>query len=381
MTPLGFILDCRGHLRPLGDIRLQIKALFHIPSRLAVPVLCCGALLAVAAGCHRSSPSPDVMATVNSKEILRSDLEKYYKANLSDSAPKPSAEQADIVRLNILRQMIDDEILWQRAAKLNLAASDDDVNAKVTEMKVPYTPEEWDKQLQARNITMDDLKRDLRRSLTKTKLLNKEIESKITITDAEISGYYAAHKSEFNLIEPQYHLAQIAVTSAPAEQAGGNLQNNKASGDADAKKKIQALHAKLVSGDDFATLAMNFSENPNTASNGGDMGFVAESQLHTDQDVYNAVGRLKPGEITDVLTVYDNAGPSRRAMGYAIYKLIAREPAGQRELNDPRVQQVIRQGLREGHAQLLQNAYFEVLHNEAKIHNYLADQILKQGAQ
>jgi peptidyl-prolyl cis-trans isomerase SurA len=321
------------------------------------------------------------MATVNSKEILRSDLEKYYKANLSDSAPKPSAEQADIVRLNILRQMIDDEILWQRAAKLNLAASDDDVNAKVTEMKVPYTPEEWDKQLQARNITMDDLKRDLRRSLTKTKLLNKEIESKITITDAEISGYYAAHKSEFNLIEPQYHLAQIAVTSAPAEQAGGNLQNNKASGDADAKKKIQALHAKLVSGDDFATLAMNFSENPNTASNGGDMGFVAESQLHTDQDVYNAVGRLKPGEITDVLTVYDNAGPSRRAMGYAIYKLIAREPAGQRELNDPRVQQVIRQGLREGHAQLLQNAYFEVLHNEAKIHNYLADQILKQGAQ
>jgi peptidyl-prolyl cis-trans isomerase SurA len=338
-------------------------------------------LLAVAAGCHRSSPSPDVMATVNSKEILRSDLEKYYKANLSDSAPKPSAEQADIVRLNILRQMIDDEILWQRAAKLNLAASDDDVNAKVTEMKVPYTPEEWDKQLQARNITMDDLKRDLRRSLTKTKLLNKEIESKITITDAEISGYYAAHKSEFNLIEPQYHLAQIAVTSAPAEQAGGNLQNNKASGDADAKKKIQALHAKLVSGDDFATLAMNFSENPNTASNGGDMGFVAESQLHTDQDVYNAVGRLKPGEITDVLTVYDNAGPSRRAMGYAIYKLIAREPAGQRELNDPRVQQVIRQGLREGHAQLLQNAYFEVLHNEAKIHNYLADQILKQGAQ
>jgi peptidyl-prolyl cis-trans isomerase SurA len=56
--------------------------------------------------------------------------------------------------------------------------------------------------------------------LTKTKLLNKEIESKITITDAEINGYYAAHKSEFNLIEPQYHLAQIAVTSVPAQQTG-----------------------------------------------------------------------------------------------------------------------------------------------------------------
>jgi len=50
-------------------------------------------------------------------------------------------------------------------------------------------------------------------------------------------------------------------------------------------------------------------------------------------------------------------------------------------LNDPRVQQVIRQNLRETRAQLLQNAYLEMLHNEAKVHNYFADQILKQGAQ
>ena len=321
-----------------------------------------------------------MVATVNGKEILRSDLDKYYKANLDDSAQKPSAEQANIVRLNILRQMIEDEIIWQRATKLNLAASDEDVNAKLTEMKAPFTQEEWDKKLKDRGVTADDLKRDLRRSLTKTKLLNKEIDSKINITDAEISSYYAAHRSEFNLIEPQYHLAQIAVTSGPANQAG-NLQNNKASGDADAKKKIEELHKRLSNGEDFGTIAMNFSENPNTAPNGGDMGFLPETQLHADQDVYSAISKLKPGEITDVITVY--AGPGghvRQAMGYAIYKLIAKEPAGQRELNDPRVQQVIRQGLRDGHAQLLQNAYFEVLHDEAKVHNYFADQILKQGA-
>jgi peptidyl-prolyl cis-trans isomerase SurA len=320
------------------------------------------------------------MATVNGKEIQRSELEKYYKANLTDNAPKPSAEQADIVRLNILSKLIDDEILWQRAVKLNLAASDEDVNAKLTEMKAPSTQEEFDKQLQARNITLDDLKREIRRSLTRTKLLNKEIESKITITDAEINGYYTAHKAEFNLIEPQYHLAQIAVTNAPAQQPG-NLQNNKASSDADAKKKIQELRAKLTGGADFSNLAMNYSENPSTAANGGDMGFWPETQLRAEPDVYSAVSKLKPGEITDILPVYDNAGPNRRAMGYAIYKLIAREPAGQRELNDPRVQQVIRQGLREGHTQLLQNAYFEMLRNEAKVHNYFADQILKQSGQ
>jgi peptidyl-prolyl cis-trans isomerase SurA len=326
--------------------------------------------LAAVSGCHRS-PSPDVVATVNGKNILRSDMDKYYQANLGDNPQKPSAEQADIVRLNILRQMIEDEILWQRAAKLNLAASDEDVNAKFTEMKAPFTQEEWDKQLQAHGITVDDYKRDLRRQLTRTKLLNKEIESKINITDAEISGYYAAHKAEFNLIEPRYGLARIMVTGAPAPRAG-NLQNNKASGDADAKKKIQALHNKLDNGEDFST---------STASNGGDMGFVLESQLRGDPEVYNALNKLKPGQITDILPVFDSAGPGRRTVGYAIYKLISREAAGQRELNDPRVQQVIRQGLHGGHAQLLQNAYFEILHDEAKVHNYFADQILKQGAQ
>jgi peptidyl-prolyl cis-trans isomerase SurA len=320
------------------------------------------------------------MATVNGKDVLRSEVEKYYKANLGDNTQKPSPEQADIVRLNILRGMIEDEILWQRAAKLNLAASDEDVNAKLTEMKAPYTQEEFDKKLQAQNLTLDDLKRELRRSLTKTKLLNKEIESKINITDSEISAYFTAHKAEFNLIEPRYGLAQIMVTSGPARQTS-NLQNNKASGDADAKMKIQALHSKLDGGEDFGALAQNFSENPNTAANGGDMGFISESQLRTDPEIYNAVAKIKPGQITEILPVYDSAGPSRRAVGYAIYKLISREPAGQRELNDPRVQQVIRQGLRENHAQLLRNAYFEVLHNEAKVHNYFADEIIKQAAQ
>jgi peptidyl-prolyl cis-trans isomerase SurA len=358
---------------------LQVEFFTRAGFRYASLILLSAALFVPLAACHRA-PAPDVVATVNGKEIQRADLEKYYKVQLGDNPQTPSNEQANIVRLNILHQLIEDEILQQRAAKLNLAASDEDVNAKLTEMKAPYTQEEFDKQLKARNLTVDDLKRDLRRSLTKTKLLNKEIESKINITDNEISNYFAAHKSDFNLIEPRYGLAQIVVTGAPSQQAG-NLQNNKASSDADAKKKIQTLHNRLDSGEDFGAVAMNFSENANTASNGGDMGFVYESQLRTDPEVYNAISKLKPGQISEILPIYDPSNAGHRVVGYAIYKLISREAAGQRELNDPRVQQLIRQGLREGHAQLLKNAYFEMLHNEAKVHNYFADQILKQGAQ
>ena len=124
----------------------------------------------------------------------------------------------------------------------------------------------------------------------------------------------------------------------------GNLQNNKASGDADAKKKIEALYNRLESGQDFATVAMNFSEDPRTAPNGGDMGFASESQLRAIPKFTTRSSKLKPDQFTDPLPVYDS-GPGHKIAGYAIYKLIAREPAGQRELNDPNVRQAIHQTL------------------------------------
>ena len=353
--------------------------LFCWARRSALCLVSIGALFSAITGCHRP-PGADVVATVNDKEIQRADLEKYYKASLGETPELPSSQQADIQRLNLLRGMIDDEILQQRAAKLNLVASDEDVNAKLTELKALSTQEEFDTQLKARGQTLDDLKRQIRRGLTTTKLLNKEIESKINITDGEITGYYNSHKSEFNFIEPKYHMAEIVVTGAPPPQAG-NPQARRAPNEPEARKEIENIHNRLQSGDDFGTLAAQFSENANSASNGGDMGFVSESQLHSDPDVYNAIVKLKPGQITEVIPAYDTSAPGRRFLGFAIYKLFNREAAGQREINDPRVQQAIRSSLRESHAQLLKNAYYEMLHDNAKIRNYFAEQVLRLGAQ
>jgi peptidyl-prolyl cis-trans isomerase SurA len=81
-----------------------------------------------------------------------------------------------------------------------------------------------------------------------------------------------------------------------------------------------------------------------------------------------------------VLPIYDSPSPGHHIIAYAIYQLIGHEPAGQRDLNDPRVQASIRQGLRDNHAQVLKTAYFDMLRDDAKVHNYLADQILKEGA-
>jgi peptidyl-prolyl cis-trans isomerase SurA len=332
------------------------------------------------AGCSNAHPA-DVVAKVNGKPILLKDVETLYQNNLGDSQQEPSREQADIVRLSIVHNLIDQEILAQRAAKMNLTATDEEVDAQINEMKAPFTQEEFDKRLAAKHLSLDDLKRDIRRAKTTEKLYNKDINSKINITDADISSYYNAHKSEYNLVEPQYHLAQIVVTNSapPQQQQGTNLQNSKASNDSEAKKKIEMLHTRLESGEDFGTLAANFSERTDNASSGGDMGFVSESQLRGDMDVYNAIQKVKPGQITEVLPLID---PNlHKTIGYAIYRLIDKEVAGQRDLNDPRVQQAIRQQLRETRSQLLKNAYLEMLRDQARVENYFAIDIYKQGAQ
>jgi peptidyl-prolyl cis-trans isomerase SurA len=351
----------------------------HVVRSVPAVLLAAGLFSIGIIGCNHA-PSPDVLATVNGKQIVVADVDRIYKQSLGDSAQAPSKEVAAIQRLNILHQLIEDEILQQRAAKLNLVATDEEVDVKLTDMKALSTQEEFDRQLKERGLTLDDVRRDFRRTLTKNKLVNKEIESKVNITDAEISSYYAAHKSEFNWIEPQYHLARIVVTNEPAKEVT-NLQNNKASNDAEAKKKIQSLRGRLDTGEEFASVAARFSEDPSNSSNGGDLGFVPESPFRASYpDVFAAVSKLKAGQITDILPISGGEGPGHKTVGYVIYQLIEKRPAGQLEMNDPRVQQTIRQLLRNNHAQLLQNAYSEMLYNEAKIHNYYAEQILKDGA-
>ena len=265
----------------------------------------------------------------------------------------------------------------QRAAKMNLTASPEDVDAKLAEMKAPYTEEQFNQQLKANYTTLDDLKHDIRRSLTMTKLLNKEIESKISVSDTDVAAFYNAHKADFNLIEPRYRLSEIRVTDVPAPQPV-NLQGNKATTDAEAKKKIQALKNRLDAGEDFGTLAMNYSEDAETSSNGGDMGYVFESQMRTDPAVFGAVTKLKAEEVTEILPLLD--GQTKKPAGYAIYKLISKDMPGQRDLNDPRVQQAIRQQLHNGRAELLRAAYLDVLQNQAKVENFFAEGIMTKDA-
>jgi peptidyl-prolyl cis-trans isomerase SurA len=216
-------------------------------------------------------------------------------------------------------------------------------------------------------MTVDDLRAQYRRDLTVSKLINKEITSHITITDADVANFYNANKAIFNSAEPTIHMAQILVTPNPDPNVR-NLKNNKAQNAADANTKVKDILHRLQQGEDFAMLAQSYSEDSPTAPNGGDMGFVAVSQLEKlSPELRKMLDSMQPGGLSGILTMQD---------GYRILKVYEKEPAGQRDLNDPRVQTKIHETLLNRKDQLLQAAYYEVARNSAKIMNYMAQEVV-----
>ena len=340
--------------------------------------LCLTILLAIAvltSACGLKTVGDNVAASVDGQKIYRADVEKYFQSQTAGSSQPLSDEQATSLRLSILNTLIENEILMHRAAKLGLLATDEEVDRKLNEVKSPYSAEDFAQRLSERKMSLDDFRHDIRRTLTAEKVLNKEVTSKINITQQDISGYYNEHRAEFNLIEPRYHLAHILVTTSAG--APGQDNGNKAQNAVEARKKIETVLTRLQAGEDFSRLAMTYSEDASTAPNGGDVGIAPESALkQTDAATREAVVKLKPGQYTPIIALSNPQ--SKQLAGFQIVKLISVELAGQRELSDPRVEQQIRSQLQERREQLLKAAYYEVMHDQAKIENYYAQRLLEK---
>jgi peptidyl-prolyl cis-trans isomerase SurA len=326
-------------------------------------------LLLCAGGCTKQAQhSADVWATVNGKEIKRDDVEKYYRTRINPEGQAPSQEEALSLKLNVLDELINNEILIERAKKLNLTASDGEVEDKFTELKSPYTEDEFQKQLKERGVSVDDLKNDLRRQLSIQKLLNREVVAKISITDQDVVDFYNANKAQFNVAEPQYRLAQIVVTPRKEPQIR-NRKNDDATNEAEAQRKVKMLMDRLNSGADFAQLAMDYSEDMNSAATGGDLGYVPESALNqSDPQLKKIVLELKPGQVSQPIQLKD---------GVRILKLITRESPGLRGISDPQVLQTIRDTLRNRKEQLLRAAYLAIARDDARVANYLAQEVME----
>ena len=334
---------------------------------LIISALLAGLLLTASCG-SGSTASADVVARVNGKEITATQLEKQFQNRVNAAEQSPAPEEAEDVKLQLLNQMINDEILTQMASTAGLSATDAEVDVRFNELKSQYTEEKFQELLKQQKMTADEIRAELRKSITVDKLVNKEITSKISVTDSEIKNFYEKNKESFNLPE-SYHIAHVLVTPV-ADPEVQNAKKDDAKSADEARQKAARLLKEIQGGMDFATIARDYSEDPTSGPAGGDLNFQPLQAIENiDPRLSQAAQRMKNGE------TYPQVIETR--FGFHILKLLEKDAGGQKDLSDPRVQAQIRQVIFNRKDQTLKNAFSETVRNKATVSNFLAERILE----
>jgi len=221
------------------------------------------------------------IAEVNESGITSDQLQKTFLNAISryDDKTLSSLDQAAIIsfKKNILNQLIDYELFYQQAQKEKVKISNDEISLEIDKIKDNFSsPEEFTEVLKANNITLTQLKDNIKRQLMINKILEKT-KNQVTITDEELLKYYNENKE--SLFEPEkVHARHILVET---EEEANNL--------------LLQLKEGLT---DFAELAKEKSIGP-SAPSGGDLGFFARGQMVKEFE--DAAFSLEPGEINDVV--------------------------------------------------------------------------------
>ena len=344
-------------------------------NRLATPFVRSLALLsilsvAILAGACRSTPatpaaSANAWATVNGREIKQDDVEKTYRRTAQDTAA-PSGEELATAKLGILNDLIVQDLLLAKAKELKIELADTEIDKAFEEGKKNITPEAFEKSLAARNLASADMREALRRDMLAQKVVEQEVTKKVVVTDQEVTDFFNANKAQFNRPEDAYHIAQIAVTPVP-EQELANRSGDDAKNPQEASAKIQMLMERLKAGVAFGELAADFSEDPQSAPRGGDLGFIPLSRLQqAPAALRDAVLKSQPGSVR----VVSNAG------AHTIVLFVAMDTAGQKDPSMPAVKEAITSALRGRREQLLRAAYLTAIRNDAEVVNILAKRLV-----
>jgi peptidyl-prolyl cis-trans isomerase SurA len=328
--------------------------------------------LATAAGACKAGPaaappvSADAWAVVDGREIKRDEVEKAYRRT-AQSAQAQSEEETLTAKLSLLNELIVQDVLLARAKDLKIELPESELDTAYAEGRKNIPEEAFTQELTKRNLTPADMREGLRRDLLSQKVIEREVVSKITVTDQDVTAFHAANREQFNRAEDSYRIAQIVITPVRDQQIG-NRTGDDATTAQEAAGKAQMLMERLKQGASFGDLAGDFSEDPQSAQRGGDLGFVPLSALQkAPAQLRDAVLKSAPGTVS----VVSNNG------AHTLVLVVAKEPAGQRDPSMPEVKEAITATLRNRKEQLLRAAYISAVRNDAVVVNVLAKKLIE----
>ncbi len=342
------------------------------PAAVVRPVvlLCLLSVSGLVAACNAKpaapAPSASAWAVVDGREISGEEVEKAFRRTVQ-GAPPASDEDLLTAKLNLLNELILQDIMLAKAKALKIEVPDTEVDAAFNEGKKDIPDATFQQELTRRNLTAADMREGVRRELVSAKLLEREVSAKITVSDQELAAFFDANRGQFNVPETSYRIAQIAVTPVRDAEVNNRTGDDAATPQA-AAQKAQMLMEKLKGGAQFADLARDYSEDPQTAPRGGDLGLVPVSALNqAPAPLRNAVLNTSPGTVSTV-----SGGGA-----HTLVLFIGKEEAGQRDLNTPGLRDQLTATLKQRKEQLLRTAFVSAARSDATVVNLVARRVLE----
>src|SRR5215211_8358052 len=155
-----------------------------------------------------------VAASVNGRNIMMQEVERAINQQTGGNPSTLNQLQMAQARLQVLSNLIQREVLFQRAEREKLLPTDSQIDGAIATQKQNsgMTAEDFDKTLKAQNMSMEALREDARKSLAIAALQDK-YSGKIEISDREVEEYYNANRQSFKA-ERGVSLAMILVDPA-----------------------------------------------------------------------------------------------------------------------------------------------------------------------
>ena len=266
----------------------------------------------------------DVIARVNDQIITRSEYLRAEQQLLEESQQQGvSAAEFEDHRANLLRDMIDQQLLLSKGKELDITGDAETMRRLDDIRKQNHldSMEALEKAAEQQGVSFEDFKQQIKNQVITQQVVRDEVGRRLTLTHQQEETYYAAHAKDFEAPE-QVHLSEILVPTA---------DNATDAQIASAQATADALEAKLKAGAEFAALAKSSSGGP-TASAGGDLGDFQRGKL--GDVLENATFSLPVGGVT---------APIRTRQGFVILRVDSHQAAGVPPLADvePQVQEAI----------------------------------------
>ncbi len=298
-----------------------------------------------------------IIARINNEIITQRQYEREREKLRAQLAQQYSGAELEVQfreqSKNLLRDLIDQDLMVQKAKDLDINA-ETDVIKRLDEMRDRYhmaTLEEFQKEVEKQGLIWEDFKDQMRRDLLMREVIGREVGSRILVSREDARKYFNEHKQQFASPEG-VRLAEVLISSekhTPAE----------------ADQRAKDALAQIKSGARFGEVAKKYSDAPNAAE-GGDLGFFKTGTMAPEIEA--AVKKLDTNDTSDLI-------PTK--YGTAIVKVLERRQAGIPKFED--IEQQVMNVLYEQKMQPALRQYLIDLRKQSYI--FLAPGYIDTGAQ